>query len=126
MERMLLALLFALCLASCSPGSVIGQPTGYSDFSMDEFFDIKRTVGSLKVRKSAKALVEARSALKRLKQAAPQKPVFHGQDHYQQIFDDSGKESWFHVGRPVRLFLANASPPRFSTLSAPHKLFESF
>jgi hypothetical protein len=94
---------------------------------VDEFFDIKRTVGSLKVRKSAKALVEARSALKRLKQAAPQNPVFHGQDHYQQLFDDSGKESWFHVGRPVRSSLENTLPPLFLTIiSAPRASFESF
>jgi hypothetical protein len=77
------------------------KPTGYSEFSMDEFFDIKRTVSRLKIRRAAKALVQARTVDKKLQAVAPQNPVFYGQDHYQQNFDETGKETWYHVGRPV-------------------------
>jgi hypothetical protein len=107
-------LLAAILVTSCLLNTAVGQSTGYSDFSMDEFFDIKRTIGRLKVRKTARALVAARSAVKLLQLTAPQKLVFHGQDHYQQTFDDSGKESWFHVGRPVRFLRSLLPCPRSS------------
>jgi hypothetical protein len=103
-----------LVTTSCLLNTAVSQSTGYSDFSMDEFFDIKRTIGRLKVRKTARALVAARSAVKLLQLTAPQKLVFHGQDHYQQTFDDTGKESWFHVGRPVRFLRSLLPCPRSS------------
>lgn len=74
----------------------------FREFSLDEFYDIKKSIQNRKARLSSKALTAEKQKMESLKLQAPRGPAFYGQDHYQRSFDDRGKETWTHVGRPVR------------------------
>jgi hypothetical protein len=96
----------ALLLVAALLGSVVFAWTGEDkEFSLEEFYDIKRSVTNSKVTKmkASMALQHAREIGKKLHSSLPKTPTFYGQDHYEQSFDSNGKETWSHVGRPVRL-----------------------
>lgn len=91
-------------LGKCSSGVVNEE----LEFSLEEFYDIKRSVMRTgmdisKAKKASAVLEQAREKSKKLHGSLPKAPKFHGQDHYEQTIDDKGHETWSHVGRPVRL-----------------------
>lgn len=71
------------------------------DFTIDEFYDIKKSLKSLQLKKASMALENERVKSKKLHSSLPKAPKFYGQDHFEQSFDRQGKEIWTHVGRPV-------------------------
>lgn len=72
------------------------------DFTIDEFYDIKKSVKSLQLKKASYVLEHERVKSKKLFRSLPKAPRFYGQDHFEQSYDRTGKEIWTHVGRPVR------------------------
>lgn len=72
------------------------------DFTIDEFYDIKKSVKSLQLKKASYVLEHERVKTKKLHRSLPKAPRFYGQDHFEQSYDRTGKEIWTHVGRPVR------------------------
>lgn len=70
------------------------------DFTLDEFYDIKKSVKSLQMKKASLSLEHERVKSRKLHSSLPKAPKFYGQDHFEQSFDHE-KEIWTHVGRPV-------------------------
>lgn len=75
------------------------------EFSIDEFYSIKRSISNTKHRESSSELKKAKEIGEKLHKRLPSAPKFYGHDHYEQSFDDQGRETWTHVGRPVRFGL---------------------
>jgi hypothetical protein len=109
----------ALAVAALLLTAVAGKSAGEEEFSLDEFYDIKRSISKFKTKQASRALQEARVISGKLHSSLPKAPTFYGQDHYEQSFDERGQESWTHVGRPVRA-RALPGPLRAVPLRAPH------
>lgn len=90
-------------LAECSTGHAREE----REFSLEEFYDIKRSVmrtsmDNSKTKRASAVLQQAREKGNKLHGSLPKMPTFYGQDHYEQTIDEKGHETWSHVGRPVR------------------------
>lgn len=95
--------------AVCAPAPTrdSDEEGGRSDkeFSLREFYSIKRSLSSSKhlSRHSASGLRAAQAATAAAIDQLPGRLRFYGQDHYEQSKDAEGQRTWTHVGRPDEL-----------------------
>lgn len=99
-------LLFATVIFLALAQGITGLANEENEFSLEEFYDIKRSVmrssvDNTKAKKASAVLEHAREVGNKLHGSLPKAPTFYGQDHYEQTIDDKGRETWSHVGRPV-------------------------
>lgn len=105
MPACLVVLLVSGAFLGCSE---VARGSEDKEFSLEEFYDIKRSVSRSKLMKlkASAALEQAREIGTKLHSSLPKAPSFYGQDHYEQSFNENGQETWTHVGRPVGILLA--------------------